>query len=128
MEWGNTEILLVPPHLIWTPDIVLTNRSVGRKRKPFEKKVFLATCCSWAEIIKKKTCCDFFASADWLFSDEQQHHMLVALWPDGKIQWSLGGVNKVFCDLDNTFFPFDTHVCWLKFENWRSRGKTICLS
>ncbi len=139
-EWGNTEKLMVPAEHMWTPDVALGNRpaklhfcsfvkcSMFEKENHLSDVTVLSFQVAWKRIIVTESnfLLLFSDSADWLFSAEQQTYMLVALWYNGRAQWSSGGVYKVFCNMDNTYFPFDTHICFFKFETWRNTGYLFC--
>ena len=65
---------------------------------------------------------------DVLYVDEWYKLFKVKIFSDGHIMWSPGGVFTADCDIDVTLYPFDTQICYFKFENWIYSGDKVNLT
>jgi nicotinic acetylcholine receptor len=57
----------------------------------------------------------------------QERDSNALLYPDGKILLVPPMVAAAFCNMDFTYWPFDEHICILKFGSWTYDGYTVDL-
>ena len=55
--------------------------------------------------------CLLYSSAEELIPDYDRIRVL--LNHNGTLHWEPGGIFRTTCDIDITYFPFDTQVIWL---------------
>ena len=58
----------------------------------------------------------FSATAFYDSSFKDDFHVVVDY--TGRVEWGFGGDISLLCDLDLTYYPFDSHTCHLELENW----------
>ena len=68
------------------------------------------------------------SAQDALYIDEWYKLFKVKIFSDGRILWSPGGVFIADCDIDIALYPFDTQICFFKFENWIYTGEKVNLT
>ena len=57
-------------------------------------------------------------SAGTVYQDSFFKHFGVQVHANGSATWAFGGNFITSCNLDMTYFPFDTQTCSLSIENW----------
>ncbi|XP_064639596.1 neuronal acetylcholine receptor subunit non-alpha-2-like [Lineus longissimus] len=66
-------------------------------------------------------------SVDGDFDFSRDNSRRVQITSTGDTLWSPGGIYRVGCSLDMTYFPFDRHRCKLTFSFWLHSAKLIVL-
>jgi hypothetical protein len=66
-------------------------------------------------------------SVDGDFDFSRDNSRRVQITSSGDTLWSPGGIYRVGCSLDMTYFPFDRHRCKLTFSFWLHSAKLIVL-
>ena len=100
-EYGGIDSIRIHPRLIWTPDLLMYNRSAD-----------------W-QMIQLYPGYKYF-SADEKFDGTYQTNVVVS--NEGSCLYVPPGIFKSTCKIDITWFPFDDQLCDLKFGSWTYSG------
>ncbi|ELT89403.1 hypothetical protein CAPTEDRAFT_123138, partial [Capitella teleta] len=64
--------------------------------------------------------------ADAMIQEFEKIRVLIS--HDGKVHWEPGGVFMTTCDIDITFFPFDTQACPIEIGAWAYKSSRMNLT
>ena len=66
-------------------------------------------------------------SAETIYDDMADRKFRAGVNHDGSVQWVPGGKFITSCQLDITYYPFDSQVCELDFVDWTYDGRFVML-
>ena len=62
------------------------------------------------------------------YHEEFVNDFRVLIMSTGLVRWTFGGNIAVSCELDMTFYPFDSQMCYMAVENWQYDKSEVSIS
>ena len=55
-------------------------------------------------------------------------HTLMLVYSEGHVLWVPPRSSRTDCEMDLTYWPFDTHTCFIKYASWAYSGDELNLT